>query len=188
MINVENDKFQKVEKQILCAFPRLSVNGLQFVMLSDSSTFRVCFLQSCTTVGFRDFSCSSYPLLVAKSCLSVCLHFVCLSVPWLSSYSSPQSVSPNFFFILCPILLAIAFLFGITVPQKFIVSVCNSSTNSVDKKNNKKKKNMCQSASHAILLCQYLAIVMHMEEIQTDASSVCISDSVITVSRFDRTD
>jgi hypothetical protein len=90
------------------------------------------------------------------------------------------SVSPHLFFILCPILLAIAFLFGLTVPQQFIVSVHKSSTNSVDKKN-KTAKNVRQSASAVVLLCHYLAIVIHREEIQRDDISVCISGSVIAI-------
>jgi len=62
------------------------------------------------------------------------------------------------------------------VSQQFIVSVHKSSTNSVDKKN---KKNVRQSASAA--LHQYLAIVMHREEIQRNESSLCISGSVIAI-------
>jgi len=58
-------------------------------------------------------------------------------------------------------------MYGATIkifPQQFIVSVRKSLTNSVDK-----KKNVRQSASAA--LHQYLASVMHREEIQRNESS-----------------
>ena len=79
-----------------------------------------------------------------------------------------------------PLLLVIAFLFGLTVSQQFIFSVHKSSTDSVYK-NKKKKKNVCLSASAVVLLCQYLAIVIHREEMQRDDSSVCILGSVIAI-------
>ena len=50
------------------------------------------------------------------------------------------SMSPHFIFVLYAILLAIAYLFGLTVSQQFLVSVHKSSTNSVDKEEEEEKE------------------------------------------------
>jgi len=50
-------------------------------------------------------------MLVQKAGLSVCFHFICLSIQCLSSYSSPKSTCSSIIF--CPILLATIFRFGL---------------------------------------------------------------------------
>jgi len=58
-----------------------------------------------------------YPPLVV-----VCLHLVCLSTLWLSSYSHPSSYSDPIHFSFCSIFLSIASTIYLTAPKQFLAS------------------------------------------------------------------
>ena len=78
--------------------------------------------------------CHSFTVLIADITLQWCrlhvhqyVYILCPSALWLSSYISHQSLSPLFKLILYPKFFSIFFLFGLTVLQRFIVSVCKLS-------------------------------------------------------------
>jgi len=61
----------------------------------------------------------NYSLLVKEACLSVRLHFVCLSTPSNKLPLTLVPMSPRFCLIYCPILVGFTLPFGLTVPQQF---------------------------------------------------------------------
>lgn len=74
-----------------------------------------------------------YPLQMDGAQSSVCLHFICLSTPRMSSYCHRSSyVIPLQFNVLSKIL-GMPFLLGITTPKQFVL-VCKSSNTAGDKK------------------------------------------------------
>jgi hypothetical protein len=68
---------------------------------------------------------------------------------------TPVSMSAHFSFIFCPIFLVTTFLFGLTVPQHFIVSVCKSSNNFGDELS---MYNLCPTLSVRLQLHQWLTL------------------------------
>ena len=63
-------------------------------------------------------------------------------------------VSCHFIFTLCPIVLAITFLFGQTAPQQFIILACKSSNNFGDKQS---MYNLCPTFSVQLRLHEWLS-------------------------------
>ena len=82
----ENTSFAHVQGRLLVEW--------EIIMWSDVSPYPMCLLWSSAIAGFRSF-CANHiisSLLVYSACLSVCLHFACLSTPLLLSYPSPKSL------------------------------------------------------------------------------------------------
>ena len=118
-----------MENKLLSPRPSWSANTVKFCNVVGSVRI---FCVYYSLVIWRDSElycahCRNYPSLVENACPSICLHFVCPSTLWLSSYISPKPLSPLFKLIPCPKSYRTPFLFGLTVLQQFIVLLCKLS-------------------------------------------------------------
>ena len=106
-------------------------------MQSDIATYPVYLLLSYVMVGFMAFPCSSQKLSFnGGECKFFSMFTFCLSFHTMAVKLPFTLVlrSPLFVLIFSPKFFGMHFMFGLTVPQQFIVLVCKSSNDAGDGK------------------------------------------------------
>jgi len=136
-------------------------------MQSDFATYPVYLLQSCIMAGLMAFPRSSQKLssnggeckFLSRFTLCLSFHSVAVKLPFTLVFRSPL-----FIFIFCPEFFGIHFLFGLTVPQQFIVLVCKLSNDAGDEKK-LPMYNVCPTCPFAAASPVTVACVAVMERV-----------------------
>lgn len=111
--------------------------------------------------------------MVENTYSSICLHFVCPSTVWLSSYFSAYSLSPLFILILCPKLFGIPFLFGLRAPRNSLLSQYVNYPMEL-------KRNVCPTFSVFAISSVTVAYVAVMEAV-TFPVFACIHNHIVSM-------